>query len=86
MNFIITWFDTQNHINNFKTHLYTNYNVGDAGLSVADNEKKFLNGMIAYPVGGCGLKLFQGNSDLTHFFPIKLNSNNQVKPDPCITD
>lgn len=82
--FITTWFDTKDHIDKFSNQLYINYNVGDSGLSNAENESNFLEGINAYPAGGAGLKLFKGNSDMSQFSPIKLNSSNQVRPDPCL--
>ena len=83
MNFVSSWFDTDNHIRNFRTHLYRNHNVGGPGLSDADNERNFLQALAAFPASGCGLKLFRGNSGMTVFSPIKINATGQTEPDPC---
>jgi hypothetical protein len=84
MNFVNIWFDTREHIHAFSRQLYTNYNVGYSGITNSDNEKNFIEGINAYPLGGCGLKIFRGNSSMTIFTPIILNSSNQVIPDPCL--
>lgn len=86
-NFVNAWLNTDKHMENFGTIFYDTYNVAGNGLTVAQKEKNFLDvlkkAMQFASQDGIGLKLFRGNSDMTIFSPIKLNSNGQVRPDPC---
>lgn len=83
INFAQTWFNTAEHFEAFKTHMYRNHHYGDAGNSILQDEINFLSALQAPPINGGGFKLFRGNSDMTIFTPIKLNSNGQIRPDPC---
>ncbi|GEM_PF-2598989 len=81
--FCETWFNNDDHIAAFHTTMYDTYEYDADGLSSGEREKRFLKALDAFPAVKSGLRLFRGNSTMTAFTPIKLNSAGTVRPSPC---
>jgi hypothetical protein len=85
--FATAWFDNMNHIEKFSNLFYDAYDMGNT-VPAAQQELNFLKIINTWPAGGCGLKVFRGNGNMTSFTPIKLNTSNlatanHIVADPC---
>jgi hypothetical protein len=85
--FATTWFDSEKHIRQFSSLFYDAYDMSNS-VPAAQQELNFLKIINTFPAGGCGLKLFRGNGNMTSFTPIKLNKTDvlaatAVVSNPC---
>jgi hypothetical protein len=80
--FVNTWFSTLEKAELFSNFYYDTYEM-DKNISIQQKEINFFKALNTFPNSGSGIKLFRGNQNMTIFSPIKLNSNGQIRPDPC---